>query len=148
MGGIRSSLLIAALFVEMIDAFSHLSYFSLTLLRARGVGKSHDARTRGAPSWLLSNKAPGNDNLSEAEKDKAKKLADAWIRQDKASECSKALKGRSVFLLGPTSKKGIGTVLAKRLGVYRFSFSESPNPCLPSLTHTTRIHGVGTSNWL
>ncbi len=45
-------------------------------------------------------------DLSEEDQARSKKLADAWIRQDKASECSKLLQVRFQILIfvGPRMK--------------------------------------------
>jgi hypothetical protein len=82
-------------------------------------------------------------DLSEEDQAHSKKLADAWIRQDKAAECSKLLQvcfqpynlrwaglslklhsyqGKSVYLVGSISArvKSVAMLLSKRLGSYRW----------------------------
>jgi len=60
--------------------------------------------------------------LSDLEKEKAKGLADAWIKVDKVNECKVALKGRSIFLLGLPSEplRAVGLLIQKRFENYRF----------------------------
>lgn len=78
----------------------------------------------GLRTAVLSGSSQGaNDpNLSDLEKEKAKGLADAWIKVDKVNECKVALKGRSIFLLGLPSEplRAVGLLIQKRFENYRF----------------------------
>jgi len=83
--------------------------------------KSH----AGLRTFVLSgakNQGANDPNLSEAQKQQAKGLADAWIKVDKVNECKTALQGRSIFLLGLPSAplKSVGLLLQKRFENYRF----------------------------
>jgi hypothetical protein len=78
----------------------------------------------GLRTAVLSSSSQGaNDpNLSDVEKEKAKGLADAWIKVDKVNECKVALQGRSIFLLGLPSApmRAVGLLIQKRFENYRF----------------------------
>ena len=68
------------------------------------------------------NQGANDENLSDQDKERAKGLADAWIKVDKVNECKVALQGRSIFLLGlPSSPmKSVGLLIQKRFENYRF----------------------------
>ena len=79
--------------------------------------------------------------LSDEEQEKM--LADEWIKMQKADACNTALKGSSVYLVGlpALDVKGIGMMLAKRLGNYRFlDVTEvlAPIAQQPDLSHSTK----------
>ena len=70
-------------------------------------------------------------------------LADEWIKMCKAEACKTALKGSSVYLVGlpALDVKGIGMMLSKRLGSYRFlDVTEvlAPTAQQPDLSHSTK----------
>ncbi|KAJ1488515.1 hypothetical protein T484DRAFT_1782956 [Baffinella frigidus] len=80
-------------------------------------------------------------DLSKEEQEKA--IADEVIKMDKAKACKTALKGASVYLVGLPGLdiKGVGMMLAMRLGNYRFlDITEvlAPTAQQPDLSHSTK----------
>eukprot|EP00277_Geminigera_cryophila_P047225 CAMPEP_0173074152 /NCGR_PEP_ID=MMETSP1102-20130122/10836_1 /TAXON_ID=49646 /ORGANISM="Geminigera sp., Strain Caron Lab Isolate" /LENGTH=280 /DNA_ID=CAMNT_0013943145 /DNA_START=20 /DNA_END=862 /DNA_ORIENTATION=+ len=117
----------------------HESWHALSFVPSKAFSPSigtlrpvHDGRATGFKSrsgfrtFVLSesakNQGANDPNLSEAEKQQAKGLADAWIKVDKVNECKTALQGRSIYLLGLPSApmKSVGILLQKRFENYRF----------------------------
>jgi hypothetical protein len=70
------------------------------------VGKYHQNNVRiPSRSRFLMKTAQPDPNLSPEDKERGKRLADAWIRQDKSNDCNIALKVRSFWHMLPCGKQ-------------------------------------------